>query len=95
MSHHPDELGSPAGPLPIRETAPWRGRSIVFLLAPFASELAWVVLDMGMREVMEWGLEGEEARIGATRLAAPILCAPAGALPLNNRLLRNHLVILL
>ncbi len=38
---------------------------------------------------------GECASIGATRLAAPILCAPAGALPLNNRLLRNHLVILL
>ena len=29
----------------------------------------------------EWGLAGECASIGATRLAAPILCAPAVPLP--------------
>ena len=31
--------------------------------------------------MLKWGLAREEARYWAARLAVPILCAPAGALP--------------
>ena len=55
-------------------------------------------------------MEGEEARSGGgirtgvreqrgatrfTRVGSCILCAPAGPLPLNSRLLHNHSVVLL
>ena len=47
-----------SGALSSREIAPCEGALSFFYWRPFASELAWVVLDMGMREMMEWGLEG-------------------------------------
>ena len=57
-----------------------------------------VGIGRGERKKRERGLEGEEASSGGDKIGSqgsPILCAPAGPLPLNNRLLRNLLVILL
>ena len=50
----------------------------------------------GVRENLEWGLERERARATRfTRWRSCILCAPAGTLPIRNRLLRNLSVALL